>query len=92
MNKKQKVALWVGIAAAVIMGLYPPWNYDHPKLGSKSIGYSSIFTPAQKQVTEYNDTYTETANAIDATRLIIEWVLVAIVTGGLIVTLSGGKE
>ena len=28
MNKRQKLALWIGVAAAVVMILYPPWSVD----------------------------------------------------------------
>lgn len=88
LNNKQTIALWIGVAAVVILGLYPPWTNDHPARGKKFIGYSAIFSPAAKEFPGYGGQYHTTANSIDVTILLVEWVIIAVITGGLIVTLS----
>jgi len=31
MNKKQRIALWIGVALIVLTGLFPPWCAVSPK-------------------------------------------------------------
>lgn len=56
MNKKQKIVLWLGIAVFVLMGLYPPADFD--------------------------------GAALDPPQLLIQWAMVVVVAGGLLVTLK----
>lgn len=78
MNDKQKKALWLGIAIMAAMGIYPPWNFQSSQASiPELIGYSWIFLPAR--------TWTE-ANVIDVTRLTIQWIVVALITAGLLVS------
>jgi hypothetical protein len=81
MNRKQKICLWVGIAVIVTMGIFPPWMITGGSQGCLPMGYSFILNPPSP------------ANLcrIDASRLCIQWVMVAVVTGGLIFTFGDKK-
>jgi hypothetical protein len=70
MNKKQKVVFLVGIGIIVIMGLVPPWYYQsRGPYPSSPGGYGFILS------TPYH-----IGDAIDVTRLFIQWAMVAIAT------------
>jgi len=44
LNKKQKIAMWVGIVAAILAGLFPPWSGGNA-INYHSYGYSPIWQP-----------------------------------------------
>ncbi|MBI4539488.1 MAG: hypothetical protein HY704_08270 [Gemmatimonadetes bacterium] len=77
MNKKQKIALWVGITLVALMGLVPPWKVMRPRGGGaylmQSLGYAPLFSQHGQ---------------IDFGRLFVQWAVVAVVTGGLVLTFS----
>jgi hypothetical protein len=73
MNQRQKRCLWVGITVFVLMGLFPPWVVN--KGGFSGHGYTFLFTKGGAH--------------IDTNLLAIQWVLVAVVTGGLMLTFHG---
>lgn len=93
MNKKQKTCLLVGIAAAVVMGLFPPWviqsrerNFLGGGVGSQRYEYKTesgpyfwIGDPPAK------------ARFIDLYRLGLQYFVVAVVTAGLIITFRDEK-
>ncbi len=90
MNRKQKICLWLGIVAIVIIGIFSPWLYTTTGNGlnsKKNAGYSCIlFPPPPKGVgLRYGI-------SLDVSRLCVQWVIVAVVTGGLIVTLKDKKQ
>lgn len=76
MNKKQKIVLWVGIAAFVLMGLYPPWMIS--KAPMRSEGYSFVLAPPV-------GTIDETFCQINMPRLYIQWMIVVVI-GGLVIS------
>jgi len=73
MNQRQKKCLWVAIAVFVLMGLFPPWQKDYGRFSSS--GYTFIFE--------------ENRRPIDINLLAVQWILVAVVTGGLMLTFRG---
>jgi len=84
MNRKQKICLWVGIALIVVMGLFPPWVCEYYRDGAKSFvirpgPYSLIVSPP------------EYGKFVDLYRLGIQYLVVAVVTAGLIITLRDKK-
>jgi len=90
MNKNQLIVLWVGIIVVVLMGLYPPWQYNgHIVERNVNVvvpaGYSFIGDPI------YSAGIMEFGASIDVTRLLIQWFMVAFITGGLIYTLKEEK-
>ena len=84
MNKKQKIVLWVGIITAVIMGIYPPWVYESRSGKTVPGPYGHIANPPPESY--------KTARFIDLYRLGVQWIMVAGVTGGLLVTLKGKRK
>ncbi len=89
MNKRQTVALWVGIAVMVAMFLYPPWertaavggnafsnNPPSPVAITFAFGYAFLFDKPDGNVT------------VNFRRLGAQWFLVAVITGAAIVTLK----
>lgn len=87
MNGKQKLCLWIGIAVIVLMGLFPPWMAARPGGGDYVAGgYAFILFP--------RDQYGEPLwlARIDFAQLAAQWAMVAVVTGGLIVTFADKKS
>ena len=80
MTKKVKV-LWTGIAIIVLMSLFPPWKdvrSSRPR-GSHYVvagGYGFLFDPPYR------------AKSIDVGRLGLQIFIVALITGGLIVSIK----
>ena len=75
MSKTQLKILWIGMVIFVLMGLFPPKEYNTPE-GSHADGYGFIFT----------------VDNIDFSRLIVQWAIVAVVTGGLIYSIKVDPE
>lgn len=69
MNAKQRGILIAGVILVLLIGLFPPWTYV---LGMP-LGVHFIFAPPQ----------TEGIIQIDAYRLKIEYITLALVIGGL---------
>lgn len=91
MNTKQKIALWLGIVAFVLMGLFPPWNYPGSVLGVKiqiDKGYKAIFAPPTGKGEEGK----MFGASIDINRLCVQWAMIAVITGGLLITFSGKQK
>ena len=81
MSKTQLKVLWVGIGVLVLMGLFPPDEYQRNVIpsglgGDEPSRYSFILTVRDVAFCE----------------LFIQWVIVAVVTGGLIYTLKDKKK
>ncbi len=79
MNWIQKTFLWIGIAVIVIMGIFPPWAMSGQGAFAPE-GYSFILNPP-----------TELCH-INTSRLYVQWTMVAVVTGGLILTFKNNKK
>ncbi|MHB9131402.1 MAG: hypothetical protein ACYDBB_09970 [Armatimonadota bacterium] len=50
MNKKQKIALLIGVVLLVLIGLLPPWKYTYDLMkrhSEKPAGFALIFQPPQ---------------------------------------------
>ncbi len=97
MNRMQKVVLYVGIAAALLMTLFPPWtlvykiaNHDNPDqygLLEKPGQYRFIAFPCKGGPRRF-----PAADAhLDLYRLGVQLVAVGIVTAGLMLMLKGRK-
>ena len=81
MNKKQKICLWMGIIVIVLSGIYPHWmiTIESPARGESGfIGKGRHFLLHQ-----YNKQW-----QIDTSRLSVQWIIVAVITGGLVVTFA----
>ena len=107
MNRKQKTCLLVGIAAIVVMGLFPPWVIQSREMNSLGDGkyeykyttepgpYSWIGSPPPVRVyypiTKLNVPKKGRTRFIDLYRLGVQYFIVAVVTAGLIITLRDRK-
>ena len=101
MNRKQKICLWLGIIVIVLMGLFPPWLVEQ-----RHIEWWSIFAPpsylrhaypydlldevAGKPQPRYERSRLAAQIATDY--LFAQWVMVAAITGGLIITFQEKKR
>lgn len=84
MNLRQKLVLLVGGLCALVVGLYPPWVHT---FGSQRSGtrYSPLWRPLGPHDRLYG-------LQIDWNRLGLELLLLALVTGGLVVLFDGRDE
>jgi hypothetical protein len=98
----QLAILWLGIIAFVLMGLFPPWllegEINEIKLYARP-QYSYILNPPHHS--ELKAAVTKLVPGasgaiflprINVAVLVIQWAIVAVVTGGLIVTLRDKKK
>lgn len=86
MNKKQLIAMWFGIIAIVLMGLFPPW-YIKSQSGAetqKGYGYAFIFTPP-------DPTGQGVHPMINMSQLCIQCFIVGLITTGYIITFKDKK-
>ena len=97
MNRMQKVVLYAGIAAAVLMTLFPPWTLvykvgDHDNPGK----YSLLEKPAQYRFIAFPckggpGRFAASDAHLDICRLGVQLIAVGIVTAGLMLILKGRK-
>lgn len=84
MNKKQIIVLWIGIAVIVIMGIFPPWIVGQTILSPKDGGYRFVLShPEVRSLDCYS---------LNTSRLLVQWIMVVAITGGLLVTLKEKKK
>ena len=88
MNQKQRIVIWIGMLAVVVAVLYLPWNDTYSRSSApmtiKNAGYHFVTaapTPAHDN--------TQGGVVVDWGRVLLELVAIAVVTGGLFVTLTG---
>jgi hypothetical protein len=98
MNKRQLIALWVGIGVLAVMGVFPPWVRSFsgagPRLPCETAAiYAPIFWPPASRKGAVDSWDCDTGSVpsfgvrVDTTRLLVQWFLVGMVTGGLILSL-----
>ena len=85
LNRKQKLVLLAGILVTVIMGVYPPWlgefKDEDLHLPPGSWGYGWLFSKHPLLINDVTFII-----HLDVTRLLVQWSLVWILTGGLLWT------
>jgi hypothetical protein len=90
MNRRQKFAMWAGIALTVAMGLYPPWVKEYQAetfhIPAGSEGYAWIFSSPS---TLAPDSSVGIVAHLDISRLLVQSVLLWIVFGPLIWSFRG---
>ncbi len=82
LNWKQTVALWVGIGICVVMGLIPPWKitfHAQRYTVERPVGYGFLLLPPCEGRGTCNV-------GLDFSRLLLQWMLVGLVVGGLVLT------
>ncbi len=94
LNRWQKVCLWAGIIVFLLMGLFPPWY--HTRETWTTYRYSFLFAAPSggygldgqwRERFDRNRCF-----QLDARRLYAQWAMVAVVTGGLILTFHRQKR
>lgn len=88
MNPRQLTVLWVGILAIVGMCLVPPWigRYNHTVAGETDAGYHLLFKPPAPRTAVWQGG-PKWDFRIDLSRLGIQCFGVALLAGGLLVSL-----
>lgn len=84
MNWIQKTLLWIGISVIVVMGLFPPWVVGKSVLSPNNAGYNFILNPPEAKRSEFS--------GLNSSRLLVQWIMVAVITGGFIVTFKSKKK
>jgi hypothetical protein len=85
MNRIQKNILVIGIIVIVLMGIYPPWTFTGYILST------GLATP--ENAGDYALITKPPGNCkIDLGRLGVQWAVVAIATGGLLVIFKDSKN
>ena len=88
MNRKQKICLWVCIIIIVVMGIYPPWVMP------ATFKHVDGHTAKHRSYYGYHPIWEGIGNSkasIDFHRLGLQWAIVSVITGGLIVTFKDKK-
>jgi hypothetical protein len=79
MNKYQTIFLWIGMVIFVIVGVFPPWTGSYAA-NEYFNGYGFILNPPK-----FNE-------RVCISYLCVEWIMVAVITGGLLVTFKDKKK
>jgi len=96
MNKKQKYCLWIGIVVIVLMGIFPPtrrgyFYKDH--YGGFGPNKEERMKPLDYSFhSGYTFLFSAEVSDIGFGKLIVQWAVVAVVTGGLIFTFGDKKD
>lgn len=81
MSGRQEALLIAGVAGT-LMVLFPPWKHSNPRI-SDSYGYGFIATPPP-------DRYQKAA-VIDSTRLVVQFLVVAIAAATAVAVIGNPK-
>ena len=108
MNRKQLIAMWLGIIAFVVMGLFPPWIIilppDSKELATGSrceFEYGFLISHTLEFDKADQGSYTNSTDAairlnimhqIDFPTLIIQWLIVGTITTGFILSFRNKKQ
>ena len=80
---RKEIVVWVGIFLIALMGIFPPFSRTISGVGGtyieRGIGYYFILTQPNYEVENW-----QIGVKLDISRLCVQWVTVAIVTGGLL--------
>jgi hypothetical protein len=93
MNKKQRKIILIGISLIIVSVIFPPWKeivfLSQGKFELESAIYRFIFAQTRiESKTKDGQLVSFTEYRIDATRLILQWIFIALVIGGIILYLK----
>jgi len=98
MNRKQRTLLKISLGLALLIGLFPPWNFvvSIPRSGNEIkrwAGYASLFSPPVVKPTNEDEPNTGWPSKwvgveISLPALFAEWITVVLATGGLYLLLG----
>jgi hypothetical protein len=89
MNRKQIICLWIGIVVFITIGFFPPWKWTP---GNLFLGHGFILDPSFKYPYNKEKSFSPCDLRIDTTVLYVQWIMVAVITGGLLLTFQGKKK
>lgn len=96
MNREQKICLWVGIVVIVLMGIFPPTRrgfiYEAHVGGLRHSKEERIEPLDYSFHLGYTFLLTAEVSDIGFGKLIVQWAVVAVVTGGLIYKFRDKKD
>lgn len=102
MNKKQLVAMWVGLAVITAMCAYPPWMGRFEEYLVAPLGYHPLWSPPHRQehpVWRRGYVYDKGSYAcrswgehIDWVRLLVGVVPTVLVAAGMMVSLRSPRQ
>jgi len=85
MNKKQKIVLWIGIIIFVLVSLNPPQKSHRTPL-----------RPSRRRASRDNAPIVNVvvigAGDVDGAKLLSHWLIIIVLTGGLIYTFKDRKD
>jgi len=94
LNRRQKVCLWAGISVFLLTGIYPPWY--HTSNTWTQYHHSFLWRPPMARYYrggEWHEHYRpEMRFQLDTRRLYVQWMMIATVTCGLILTFHRQKR
>jgi len=88
MNRRQLLAMWIGILLMVGMCVYPPWTKGFKSLGWGPAEYAPIF---RHDYVSYRRNTTKIVR-LDVTRLLVQEAATVLLFGALIITLKDAKK
>ncbi len=93
MNKKQLIVMWVGIAIVVLMGIFTPWVAIE-EATHHYLGYRFILSPPDETWFLHlrDKPGIDQIGIVDFTQLLIQWIMVSVIVGGLIITFKDKKS
>ena len=89
MNRRQKTILSLGVILFVAAALYPPWYSKVASHAPRDLGYRVLFSPP---AVAPGSEYTGYIGRVDFDRLGVEWAIIAVITGTLLLVYASGKE
>ena len=98
MNEKQKKTMWIGIGIIELMCLFPPCVTWHPKrsgqLETEKTGYYAIWSIPHRDKVKGRDGNERSfiVKGVNMSVLGIRIFVVALLTGGLMVTFAGREN
>lgn len=92
MNRKQQICLWAGIIVFVLMGVFPSWY--HTRETATQYRYSFLLAPPSGSYTPDGQWRARPTLGfqLDTRRLYVPWIMVAVVTGGFMLTFHQRNE
>jgi hypothetical protein len=89
-NSMKRPIITIGIIVFIIMGLFPPWKYTLNAQGihiEKPAGYALIIYPPKPEIIA--EAY---GVRVDISRLVIQWIILAVATGGALFITNKQKQ
>jgi hypothetical protein len=99
MNKRQKFGMIIGMVLILVSGLFPPWVSSNNNLGFHFILTGPTYIeyhdqngrPVRPENREQAIKQAIPYGKINGTQLLLEWIMISLLTAGIILLLHGHK-